>query len=277
MITAELIVERDASGKAVARLANVTGAYLPYRWHCQFKNGSDILQIEGLLAVTECRLPDTAAGSVSAWIEDAMGQLSEKLTAKIPPVHITAPTQAKVGQVVQFSAKVGGNLNLTYGWDFGDGQLATVQNPTHTYLAAGNYQVNCRVTDGSGGSASATVSITVLPVAPPAPTGLSVTRAIGEADLTWTAVAGATGYKVYRGGTFLADTNTPSYADTTVQAGQTYSYTVTATANGLESVPSAEVMASFILAPLQIVMSDPQPQVGETVSFSLKGWWFDLQ
>ena len=29
----------------------------------------------------------------------------------------------------------------TYSWNFGDGNLSSQENPTHTYLVAGNYNV----------------------------------------------------------------------------------------------------------------------------------------
>ena len=35
-------------------------------------------------------------------------------------------------------------------WTFGDGNTSTVQNPTHTYRAPGNYTVNLTVSTGSG-------------------------------------------------------------------------------------------------------------------------------
>ena len=37
-----------------------------------------------------------------------------------------------------------------YAWTFGDGGTATGPNPTHTYAAAGNYNVTLTVTDGNG-------------------------------------------------------------------------------------------------------------------------------
>lgn len=52
-------------------------------------------------------------------------------------------------------------LTITsWAWDFGDGATSSVQNPTHTYAAAGDYIVTLTVTDSAGhaGSHSATVS-----------------------------------------------------------------------------------------------------------------------
>ena len=40
--------------------------------------------------------------------------------------------------------------NLTYLWDFGDGNTSTLQNPTHTYSGAGPYHLCVTVDDGNG-------------------------------------------------------------------------------------------------------------------------------
>jgi PKD repeat protein len=41
-------------------------------------------------------------------------------------------------------------LGANYLWDFGDGNTSTLQNPSHTYLAAGNYNVTLSVTNDCG-------------------------------------------------------------------------------------------------------------------------------
>jgi gliding motility-associated-like protein len=53
---------------------------------------------------------------------------------------------------VQFSegsAAVSGNISA-WQWDFGDGALSSVQNPSHTYISAGNHTVTLRVTNSFG-------------------------------------------------------------------------------------------------------------------------------
>src|SRR5207244_1151749 len=54
-------------------------------------------------------------------------------------------------------------------WNFGDGTAAsTATNPTHTYAAAGSYNVTLTVTDNSGATNSITKSVTAVPSdAPP--------------------------------------------------------------------------------------------------------------
>ena len=49
---------------------------------------------------------------------------------------------------------------LTYNWQFGDGGSATGQTATHIYQRAGTFTVAMTVTDGRGGSGSASTTVT---------------------------------------------------------------------------------------------------------------------
>jgi PKD repeat protein len=53
---------------------------------------------------------------------------------------------------------------LTYAWDFGDGGTATTKDAMHTYAAAGAYTAKVTVSDGKGGTGSATVTVVVKAV-----------------------------------------------------------------------------------------------------------------
>lgn len=70
--------------------------------------------------------------------------------------------------------------------------------------------------------------------APTFPAKSNLTAVSGSStwvDLTWTAATdnfGVTGYAIYRGGTQIGTSTSPSYIDTTVSVGDTYSYTVKA-------------------------------------------------
>lgn len=86
-------------------------------------------------------------------------------------------------------------------------------------------------------------------VRPPAPANLRAVEDEGAVRLTWQAVPGATGYRVYRsyvsggGYALLAEVTGTQYTDTDVVNSQTYYYVVRAVVDGLESENSNEVSA----------------------------------
>ena len=89
-----------------------------------------------------------------------------------------------VGQPINFydSTLVASGSILSWEWNFGDGGFGFVQNPTHTYLSAGNYTITLVVTTTTGCKDSIFQSITInpLPIAdfnfglPPFYTGVDV-------------------------------------------------------------------------------------------------------
>ena len=90
----------------------------------------------------------------------------------------------------------------SYAWDFGDGQSGTAATPSHSYAAAGTYQVKLTVTDNSGGTSSVTNPVTVAP-APPAvfasdEFGRTVAAGWGTADQggPWTVDGNTASFKV---------------------------------------------------------------------------------
>lgn len=67
-----------------------------------------------------------------------------------------------------------------WAWDLGDGNTSTMQNPAHTYAAAGTYTVALTVTDDVGDTNTATMMITVD--APPPPPDAMPPDAMPEPD-----------------------------------------------------------------------------------------------
>lgn len=98
-----------------------------------------------------------ASGSyhVSLTVKDAAG-CSSSITKQNHLIISTpvaafksADTLSCPGSGVVFSNQSTGP-NLTYAWDFGDGQTSTVATPAHVYTATGTYTVKLRITDRYG-------------------------------------------------------------------------------------------------------------------------------
>jgi PKD repeat protein len=74
---------------------------------------------------------------------------TDLITVTTPPMELDAaftytPTTVYTDTVVYFSDRTAGNPTA-WQWDFGDGELAVTQNPTHTYALAGTYTVSLTV------------------------------------------------------------------------------------------------------------------------------------
>ena len=83
--------------------------------------------------------------------------------ASLPVVSIAAnPTNGPAPLDVGFTATAsGGNAPLSFAWEFGDGALASVAAPAHTYMQEGTYLARVEVTDADGDVAEASVTIVV--------------------------------------------------------------------------------------------------------------------
>jgi fibronectin type 3 domain-containing protein len=153
-----------------------------------------------------------------------------------------------------------GNATVTLTWSASAGATSYKVYRGATLIAtqAGTSYVDSAVTNGTTYSytvvayrlnspaSAASSPATATPVAPPlsSPTGLSATPGDSKVTLAWGSVSGATSYQVLRGGSLLATTATPTYVDTAVTNGTTYSYTVIALGAGAPSAPTAAVTAT---------------------------------
>jgi len=113
---------------------------------------------------------DSAPASTRAIISDGVN---------LPPVaDADGPYSGDAGELIVFdgsaSSDADGTID-TYDWDYGDGTMAADagSTPSHTYAAAGNYQVSLTVTDNEGKSdtATSTASVGAANVPPTAEAG----------------------------------------------------------------------------------------------------------
>lgn len=123
----------------------------------------------------------------------------------------------------------------------------TATSYTDTTSAAGagksnTYKVSATAT-GYYESAQRSIS-TSNPAKLATPTGLSYSNTVSSTTITWNAVTNATAYRIYRGTTLVASSNTTtSYTDTAsaAGAGKTNTYYVSATASGYYESAQASI------------------------------------
>jgi chitodextrinase len=202
--------------------------------------------------------------SVAAY--DAAGNVSAQST---PVTVITPDAQAPtVPTGLAATAVSGTQINLSWNastasdgaiadYDvYRDGSLIATTDGTSysdTGLTSGttySYAVDAVDTAGNTSAQSAPATATTIDTqAPSVPAGLKLTLAAKSINLTWNAATdnvGVTGYDVYRNGSLLATTAGPSYSDTTVVPGTTYTYAVAAfDAAGNVSAQSAAKSMEF--------------------------------
>lgn len=77
-----------------------------------------------------------------------------------PPPTASFTATPVSGHTMQFSDTSSGSPT-SWMWDFGDGGTSTVQNPSHTYAAAGPYSV--KLTVSNAGGSSQTVQVITVP------------------------------------------------------------------------------------------------------------------
>jgi PKD repeat protein len=69
-------------------------------------------------------------------------------------VSINGPYNADVGENISFLGNAtDGQEPYNWSWDFGDGNISSLQNPSHNYSAQGIYVVNLTVTDQNSSTA----------------------------------------------------------------------------------------------------------------------------
>ncbi len=141
------------------------------------------------------------------------------------------------------------------------GETSTTQLDDPGATAEGDHDYRVTAVDAAGNesAASGAVTVTVDLTAPDAPAGLAATSPTRVTpSLTWDAVAGAAGYRVYRDGARVAETDGTASTDADVSTDGSYAYTVTAIdAAGNESPASA---------PLTVVLDTVAPDAPDAPS-----------
>ncbi len=163
-------------GKIFKLTPNGSGGYAASEFVTGLGGSSAVAMIFGPYETTKALYYTTYAGGgqvrrirfTGATNRDPVAQLSASPTAGSAPLD------------VQFNASTSSDPDgdpLTFTWNFGDGTTGTGAMPVHRYTAIGTYNPVVTVSDGRGGSATATVRIDVGNTAPqPAITSPTTTQ-----------------------------------------------------------------------------------------------------
>lgn len=110
----------------------------------------------------------TAAGNYSVTLIVASGQgcadtVVLPVTVNPKPAAVISATTVCFNNATVFTDLSSGSP-VSWNWDFGNGNNSVVQNPTHTYNAAGTYTATLIATDANGCKDTTSVVVTVNPL-----------------------------------------------------------------------------------------------------------------
>jgi len=174
-------------------------------------------------------------------------------------------------KTVQFTNLSNPNIpgNVTYYWDFGDGNTSTAQNPSHTYTLVGSYNVTLVVTNASGCQKSLTKVNYITLVDPPVAnfTSPNPTACGAPATISFTnSSTNATSYLWDFGDNTTSNQASPSH---TYTAPGTYTVTLIATnAAGCTDTLVRPLYVSIVDVHSAFTPSTTSVCVGVSVSFT---------
>ncbi|MBA2736960.1 MAG: PQQ-dependent sugar dehydrogenase, partial [Pyrinomonadaceae bacterium] len=152
-------------GKIFKLTPNGSGGYAASEFVTGLGGSSAVAMIFGPYQSTKALYYTTYAGGGQVRRIRFTGTMNRNPVAEI----FANPTAGAAPLDVQFNASTSSDPDgdpLTYAWDFGDGTTGTGAMPVHRYAAIGTYNPVVTVSDGRGGSATATIRIDVGNTAP---------------------------------------------------------------------------------------------------------------
>lgn len=156
--------ESGSTQRQISVSASATGGSAPYRYTWDFgdmhnstgSSASHTYAADGNYQIS-MTVTDGAGASCS---KDTVVQI--QTTADLTCMASANVTSGTPPLSVRFSSTVsGGTPAYSYTWQFGDGSVSHVANPTHAYTNIGTYTAKLTIRDASGAQSSSSITITV--------------------------------------------------------------------------------------------------------------------
>jgi subtilase family serine protease len=204
---------------SVGFTGSASGGTPAYTYSWNFGDGSPVSSTQNPTH-TYTFIPSSGTFDVDLSVTDSMGHtvISSVMIHVSTPVIATAsanPTSGSASLTVDFTgAGAGGSAPYTWYWNFGDGTTGSaLQDPAHTYTAAGGYKAILTVNDTNGLSNSSSVWITVSTAVVPLSIAItpSASWTVGQAGTFSSTVSGGTTPYAY--GWSFGDSGTSTLAD----------------------------------------------------------------
>jgi PKD repeat protein len=157
--------------------SDVEGPLVAWNWNFGDNQTADVQNPEHIYSApgkyrVVLTVTDSGGLQVSGTIE-----ITVEPPGNNPPIANFSFSQQNRKLVIDFidtSSDTDGAIT-TWNWNFGDNSTDTVQNPSHTYLADGTYQVTLTVTDNGGKSNTITKNVVVNPLVNQSPVISNIT------------------------------------------------------------------------------------------------------
>jgi PKD repeat protein len=159
--------ESGPEGTAVTFSGSVQGGQAPLAYTWNFGDGSTtsgtlspshVYNEPGTYTAT-LTVRDSASNSSSSSVTATIGEVT-------PAANAGGSYSGTPGSAINFSGSATDSpadvaAGISYAWTFGDGGTSTVQNPSHSYAAAGSFTATLTITNADSLSASSSATVTV--------------------------------------------------------------------------------------------------------------------
>ncbi len=250
-----------------------TGTGLTYQWR---KGGVNVSgATSSTLTLNNISAADAATYDVV--ITGACGNVtSAAVTLTVNPKPVASFTAAAGTPCNSYTftntSTIASGSIVAYSWNFGDAGTSTLQNPTHTYTAPGNYNVTLTVTSNSG-CVSVVFTQALVVSAPPAITTQPTNQTSctgGNVSFTVAATGSGLTYQWYKAAAPITGATAATYTITGVTAGDAANYYVVVSGTCAPAVTSSTVSLTISSSP--VINTQPAPVTacaGSTATFSV--------